>query len=50
MTGGLADPDKKDGLRIRVVAKVHNAAGVSARATREAVLRKDYKDDAGVRM
>jgi hypothetical protein len=42
MTGGLADPAKKDGLRIRVVAKVHNPAGISASAMQEGVLRKDF--------
>jgi hypothetical protein len=42
MTGGLADPDKKDGLRIRVIAKVHNDDGVKASAMREGVLRKDF--------
>jgi hypothetical protein len=42
MTGGLADPDKKDGLRVRITANVHNAGGLSGTATQEGVLRKDF--------
>jgi hypothetical protein len=42
MTGGLADPDEKDGLHIRITAKVHNAKGASAKATQDGVLRKDF--------
>ena len=44
MTGGLADPAKKDGLHIRITAKVHNPNGVKAITTQEAVFRKDTID------
>lgn len=42
MTGGLADPSEKDGLRIRVTADVRNPQGDEGRAVREGVLRKDF--------
>ena len=42
MTGGLADPSEKDGLRIRVTADVHTEAGDEASGSREGVLRKDF--------
>jgi hypothetical protein len=42
MTGGLADPGEKDGLHIRITAKVHNPKGATAHATLDAVLRKDF--------
>lgn len=42
MTGGLADPDEKDGLAIRITADVHNEAGASASASVEAVLRQQF--------
>jgi hypothetical protein len=42
MTGGLADPSEKDGLRIRVIADVHSEAGDEASGSREGVLRKDF--------
>jgi hypothetical protein len=41
MTGGLADPAEKDGLHIRITAKVHNAKGAKAMTSQDAVLRKD---------
>jgi hypothetical protein len=42
MTGGLADPDKKDGLPVRVTATVHNDAGLMASASQDGVLRKSF--------
>jgi hypothetical protein len=42
MTGGLADPGEKDGLHIRITAKVHSPKGVTAKATQDGVLRKDF--------
>jgi hypothetical protein len=42
MTGGLAEPSKKDGLRIRVIATVRNMDGDEAVADREGVLRKVF--------
>jgi hypothetical protein len=42
MTGGLADPDKKDGLPVRVTATVHNEAGLMASASEDGVLRKSF--------
>jgi hypothetical protein len=42
MTGGLSDPDEKDGLHIRITAKVHSPKGATAQATRDGVLRKDF--------
>lgn len=41
MTGGLADPAEKDGLHIRITAKVHSPKGAKAMATQDGVLRKD---------
>jgi len=43
MTGGLAECAEKDGLMIRVTAKVHNEAGLMAEASHDGVLRKAYK-------
>ena len=42
MTGGLAEPNEKDGLRIRVTADVHNEQGDEASGSREGILRKDF--------
>jgi len=42
MTGGLAEPSQKDGLRIRVIADVHGEGGDEATASREGVLRKVF--------
>lgn len=42
MTGGLADPAEKDGLRIRVTANVRGVDGEEASASIEGVLRKDF--------
>lgn len=42
MTGGLAAPEEKDGLRIRVTAKVRGEKSGEATATREGVLRKNF--------
>jgi hypothetical protein len=42
MTGGLAEPSQKDGLRIRVIAEVHTEGGDEASASREGVLRKVF--------
>lgn len=42
MTGGLADPDEKDGLHIRITAKAHSPKGATAMDTQDAVLRKDF--------
>jgi hypothetical protein len=42
MTGGLADPDKKDGLAVRVTAVVHTSAGLMASGTQDGVLRKTF--------
>lgn len=39
LTGGLAEPGKKDGLRILVTAEARNDAGVEARASIDGVLR-----------
>ena len=41
LTGGIAAPDEKDGLAIRVIAEAHNEAGVEATAMIEGVLRRD---------
>jgi len=48
MTGGLADPSEKDGLRVRVTATVRNEAGERGSASIEAVLRQHYPDDASI--
>ncbi|HMI93280.1 MAG TPA: hypothetical protein VK509_18040 [Polyangiales bacterium] len=42
MTGGLAEPSQKDGLRIRVIADVHTEDGEEASTSREGVLRKVF--------
>ena len=42
MTGGLADPSEKDGLRIRVTAEVQNPQGDEGSASREGILRKNF--------
>lgn len=42
MTGGLAAPDKKDGLAVRVTATVHNTAGQMASGSQDGVLRKNF--------
>jgi hypothetical protein len=42
MTGGLADPDKKDGLPVRITANVHNQAGRMASGSADGVLRKNF--------
>jgi hypothetical protein len=42
MTGGLADPDKKDGLPVRITAAVHNEAGQMASGSQDGVLRKRF--------
>jgi hypothetical protein len=42
MTGGLADPSEKDGLRIRVTANVRGETSGEASTSREGVLRKDF--------
>jgi hypothetical protein len=42
MTGGLAAPEEKDGLRIRVTAKVRGEKSGEATATSEGVLRKSF--------
>jgi hypothetical protein len=42
MTGGLADPTKKDGLAVHIVATVHNTAGQMATASQDGVLRKNF--------
>jgi hypothetical protein len=42
MTGGLAAPEEKDGLHIRVTAKVRGEKSGEATATREGVLRKNF--------
>jgi len=42
MTGGLADPSEKDGLRVRVSADVHSPDGQHASASQEGILRKDF--------
>ena len=42
MTGGLADPDKKDGLSVRVVAVVHTTSGQTATGMQDGVLRKNF--------
>jgi hypothetical protein len=42
MTGGLADPSEKDGLRIRVTATVRGVDGEEASGSREGVLRKAF--------
>lgn len=42
MTGGLADPDKKDGLAVRVVAVVHTTDGQTATGMQDGVLRKNF--------
>jgi hypothetical protein len=42
MTGGLADPSEKDGLRIRVTANVRGENSGEASVSREGVLRKDF--------
>lgn len=42
MTGGLAEPSEKDGLRIRVIADVRGEGGDEASASRECVLRKVF--------
>jgi hypothetical protein len=42
MTGGLADPTKKDGLAVRVTATVHNEAGKMASASQDGVLRQNF--------
>jgi len=41
MTGGLADPDEKDGLHVRVTAEVHNEAGKHGTASEDGYLRKN---------
>ena len=41
LTGGIAAPEEKDGLAIRVVADAHNAAGLEASASLEGVLRRE---------
>jgi hypothetical protein len=43
MTGGLAECAKKDGLAVRVTAKVRNKDGLMGEASQEGVLRKAYK-------
>lgn len=51
LTGGIAEPAKKDGLRIRVIAEAHNEAGREASAVIEGVLRADgdlFLNDAGL--
>jgi hypothetical protein len=42
LTGGLADPAEKDGLHVRITAKVHSPKGAKAMATQDGVLRKDF--------
>jgi len=42
MTGGLADPDKKDGLHVQVTADVHNDGGQMGSASVDGVLRKNF--------
>jgi hypothetical protein len=42
MTGGLAEPDQKDGLRIRVTAEVSTEDGLTAVGSQEGVLRKAF--------
>jgi hypothetical protein len=41
LTGGLADPDDKDGLPVRVTATVRNEAGFMNSTTIDGVLRLD---------
>jgi hypothetical protein len=41
LTGGIAAPDEKDGLAIRVLAEAHNDAGLEATAEIEGVLRAE---------
>lgn len=40
LTGGLADPDEKEGLPIRITAVVHNEDGLMASASAEGVLTR----------
>jgi hypothetical protein len=43
MTGGLtADPNKKDGLMVTVVAVVHTQDGKMAMGTQDGILRKNF--------
>jgi hypothetical protein len=42
MTGGLAEPDQKDGLRVRVTAEVRTEQGLTAVGSQEGVLRKAF--------
>lgn len=44
MTGGLADPDEKDGLRVRISAAVRTEDGLAGEGSQEGVLRKAFDD------
>jgi hypothetical protein len=39
LTGGLADPEEKDGLHVEIRARVHNEDGLEGEATIDAYLR-----------
>ena len=41
LTGGLADPEDKDGLHVEIRARVHNEDGLEGEATIDAHLRAD---------